>query len=68
VTEQLVNGAQTTLNGAIDDSDLTAVLTGTNGFPLVGDYRCLIAQISNGAMSNAELVKVTARAGTTITI
>jgi hypothetical protein len=57
--EQFVNNAQTTLNGAINNSVTSLVVTSATGFPTVGNFRLLI---------DSEIMLVTAVSGTTFTI
>ena len=57
--EQIVNNIGTTLNGAINDSVLSATLTDGSVFPAEGDYRLKI---------EAEVMLVTARSGDVVTI
>jgi hypothetical protein len=49
----------------MDNSQTTAVIASATGFPATGTFRCLIA--FEGANTN-ELVTVTSRSGTTLTI
>ena len=57
--EEFVNNAQTTLNGAISDSDTSIVVTDGSVFPTHGDFRLLI---------ESELVLCTARSTNTLTV
>ena len=66
--ENFVNGVSTRLNGAITSGALTAAIISATGFPSSGETRCLICQNSNGVISNGEIVLVTARTGTILTI
>jgi hypothetical protein len=63
--EQFANKAQSTLNGAIDDNDLSLVVTSATGFPTAGNFRILI--VAEGANTD-EICTVTAVSGTTFTI
>lgn len=69
MTEQFTNAVQTRLNGAITSGATTAVILSTTGVPATGDFRALICSINaSGVISNAEIVTVTARTGSTVTI
>lgn len=67
MSEQLANRVKTTLNGAIDNDDTSAIITSATGFPSIGNFRILI-QDSEFDETNAELCLVTARSGTTLTV
>lgn len=57
--EQLANNAQTTLNGAINNSTTSVVVTSASGFPSSGDFKILI---------DSEIMNVTGVSGTTFTV
>lgn len=57
--ERFVNDARTTLNGAINNSTTSIVVTDGSVFPSLGDFRILI---------DSELMLVTARSGNTLTV
>jgi hypothetical protein len=57
--EQFANNATTTLNGAINSSVTSLVVTSATGFPTVGNFRLLI---------DSEIMLVTAVSGTTYTV
>jgi hypothetical protein len=57
--EELVNNAQTTLDGAATDTGTTLTVTDGSVFPSTGDFRLLIEN---------ELVLCTARSGDTLTV
>jgi hypothetical protein len=65
MTEQFTNGAQTTLNGAINNSVTSLVVTSAAGFPTVGEFRILI--VAEGANTD-EILLVTGVSGTTFTV
>lgn len=58
-TEQFANDADTTLNGAIDGSQTTLVVTDASRFPADGQFRIVI---------DSEIILVTGVSGTTFTI
>ncbi len=58
-TEQYVNDVTTTLNGDVDGSTTTVVVADATGFPSAGNFRIRI---------DSEIMKVTARAGTSLTV
>jgi hypothetical protein len=66
MTEQIVNSAQSTLNGTINN--VVTSLTVTNGavFPASGNFRLMVCDPVTFA--NAELMLGTARAGNVITV
>lgn len=68
-TEQLANQAQTTLNGAIDNSVTSIVVTSASHFPTQGTFSINVC-VQNGTVcaSNQELMTVTAVSGTTFTV
>lgn len=57
--EQVVNNISTTLNGAINNSTSSVVVTSATGMPSVGNFRIIV---------ESEIMKVTARTGTTLTV
>ena len=57
--EQLINGAETTLNGAITDAATSITLTDGTIYPALGDYRLTI---------ESEIIKVTARSTHVLTV
>jgi hypothetical protein len=57
--EQFANNASSTLNGAINSSVTSLVVTSATGFPTVGNFRLLI---------DSEIMLVTAVSGTTFTV
>lgn len=57
--DKFANNVQTTLNGGINNSTTTAVITSATGFPASGNFRILI---------DDEILLVTARSGTTLTV
>jgi len=57
--EQLSNAAVTTLNGSINSSVTSLVLTSATNFPTAGNFRILV---------ESEIMKVTGVSGTTLTI
>lgn len=61
-----INNFQTTLNGGINNSTTTVVITSATGLPVLsgGDYYYLT--LVSG--STIEIIKVTARTGTTLTV
>lgn len=63
--EKFVNNVSTTLNGAINNSVTSLVVTSASGFPDSGTFRLLIAAESS---NTDEIVTVTAVSGTTFTI
>lgn len=63
--EVYINAGQSTLNGSIDNSQTSLVVTSASTFPAAGTFRCLIS--AEGANTN-EIVTVTAVSGTTFTI
>jgi len=65
MSEQLANKAKTTLNGAINNSVTSLVVTSATGFPATGDFRILIK--AEGANTD-EILTVTAVSGTTFTV
>jgi hypothetical protein len=58
-TEQFTNSASTTLNGGINNSTTSVVVTSATGFPTTGNFRILI---------DSELLLVTSVAGATFTV
>ncbi len=58
-TEKLANNASTTLNGNINNSTTSVVVTSASGFPTSGNFRILIGN---------EILLVTAVSGTTFTV
>lgn len=64
MTEQFANNASSTLNGAINNSTTTIVVTSATPFPTVGNFRLLIGTNP----STAEIVLVTGVSGTTFTV
>lgn len=69
MTEQYENGVQTRLNGALLSGDTTATLVSTTGVPTTGTFRALICAKSNdGILSNEEIVTVTGRTGSVVTL
>lgn len=64
MTEQFANNASSTLNGAINNSTTTIVVTSAASFPSVGNFRLLLG--TNPA--SAEIVLVTGVSGTTFTV
>jgi hypothetical protein len=65
MTEQFTNGAQTTLNGAINNSVGSLTVTSAAGFPTSGDFRIIIA--AEGGNKD-EILLVTGVSGTTFTV
>jgi len=65
MTEQFTNGAQTTLNGAINNSTTSLTVTSAAGFPTSGDFRIIIA--AEGGNKD-EILLVTGVSGTTFTV
>ena len=57
--EKFANNIATTLNGGINDSTTTAVITSATGFPASGNFRILI---------DDEILLVTARSSATLTV
>ena len=57
--EQFANNAQSTLNGALDNSQLTLVVTSAASFPTQGNFRVLI---------DSEIMLVTGVSGSTFTV
>lgn len=57
--EQFANNVITTLNGAINNSVTSVVITSATGFPTGGGYRVMI---------DNEIMYVSARSGTTLTV
>lgn len=57
--EQYANDASTTLNGSINNSQRTLVVTSASLFPTSGDFRIKI---------ESEILKVTGVSGTTFTV
>lgn len=62
MVENLSNGAETTLNGAMDSSQTTATLTSASGWP-AAPFRALISK--EGANTD-EIIYVGARSGTSL--
>lgn len=58
-TEKFTNNFSTTLNGAIDDSQTTIVLTDATGLPSTGNVRLLC---------ESEIMLMTARSGNSLTV
>lgn len=65
MAEVFTNKAQTTLNGAINNSTTSIVVTSATGFPTSGDFRILIKAESG---NTDEICTVTAVSGTTFTV
>jgi len=59
--ERFVNNSQTTLNGGINDTVTSVIVTDASGsgYPLLGDFRILV---------DSEVMHVTSRAGNTLTV
>jgi hypothetical protein len=64
MTEQFANKADSTLNGAIDDSTTTIVVDDGSRFPSIGNFRVLLGSDT----LTGELVIATARSGNTLTV
>jgi len=62
--EQFANNADSTLNGAINNSTTSIVVANGSSFPSVGDFRLIIGSDPD----TAEYVLATARSGNTITV
>lgn len=67
MSENFANFFATLLSGSIDDSVTTIVVNSVTGAPIAPDYRLLI-QDGEDDPTNRELVKVTAVAGTSLTV
>jgi len=59
MAELLANNASTTLNGGINNSTTSVVVTSATGFPVTGDFRIIIG---------SEIMLVTGVAGNTFTV
>ncbi len=59
MTEQFANATSSTLNGAITNGATSLIVTSATGFPATGTYRVIV---------DSELMIVTARSGTTLTV
>lgn len=59
MAELLANNASTTLNGGIDNSTTTVVVTLATGFPVTGDFRIIV---------DSEIMLVTGVSGNTFTV
>ena len=57
--EQVVNNVSTVLNGSINNSTTSVVVASATGMPGVGNFRIIV---------DSEIMKVTARSGTTLTV
>jgi len=64
MVEQFANNADSTLNGAINDSTTSIVVVNGSSFPSVGNFRLLIGSDPD----TGELVLVTARSVNTLTV
>lgn len=64
MTERFANNAASTLNGAINGSTTTIVVTSATPFPNAGNFRLLLGSNPN----TAEIVLVTGVSGTTFTV
>lgn len=64
MSEQFTNKAETTLNGAINNSVTSLVVTSATGFPTTGDFRIIVSPDT----ANEEIMTVTAVSGTTFTV
>lgn len=64
MAEVFSNKATTTLNGAINNSVVTLVVTSTTGFPTTGTFRIVV----DPGTATEEIMSVTAVAGTTYTV
>lgn len=65
MAEQFTNKAQTTLNGGINNSTTSIVVTSATGFPSAGNFRIIVK--AEGANTD-EIMTVTAVSGTTYTV
>lgn len=59
MTEQFANNAQSTLNGAINSSTTSIIVTSGSPFSSTGNFRIII---------DSEIIKVTSRSGNTLTV
>lgn len=60
------NNFSTTLNGSIDNSTTSVIITSATGFPSIGGGTTCNVTVQNG--STIEIMKATARSGTTLTV
>lgn len=64
IVEQFANKQQTTLNGSINNSTTTVVVTSASGFPTKGNFRIIITDPTSGD----EILLVTGVSGNTFTV
>jgi hypothetical protein len=62
--ERFANNADSTLNGAINNSTTTIIVADGSSFPSIGDFRLLLGSDAD----TGEIVLATARSGNTITV